>query len=187
MSWLYCLSAGGRVFYIGVATDYQKRFQRHLRMANSHEWHVSRKIRKLQRLNVKIECVPLLFVESETEAFELETKYIAWARQVGFQLCNMTPGGDRGPVMFGMDNPSKRPSTKKKISDAKLGKKRPDLGIRNKNHCSKSVAQVLNNELIQVYTSVREAARQTGFGKSAIYNCCNRLSRTAFGFEWRYL
>lgn len=39
---------------------------------------------------------------------------------------------------------------------------------------------------IKEYTSLKEAARQTGFYKSAISQCCNGKLKSSHGYIWRY-
>lgn len=42
-----------------------------------------------------------------------------------------------------------------------------------------------NGKLVKKYSSLEEACRQTGFGKSGIVSCCKSRSETSFGYVWR--
>ena len=56
----------------------------------------------------------------------------------------------------------------------------------NTNHPNKS-KQVLCIETGKIYPSAMEAARQTGFNKSAIIRCCNGKLKTAYSYTWQYV
>lgn len=79
--------------------------------------------------------------------------------------------------------------TKRKMSEAKKGKY-----CGEKNHRSKSVVQIdpNTNEVVNIYFSASEVAKQTGFNQGAISQCCNgKYSRPGNniykGFKWMYL
>ena len=79
--------------------------------------------------------------------------------------------------------------TKRKMSEAKKGKY-----CGEKNHRSKSVVQIdpNTNEVVNIYFSISEVTKQTGFNQSAISQCCNgkysRLGNNIYkGFKWMYL
>lgn len=53
---------------------------------------------------------------------------------------------------------------------------------------SKPVAQYNKNlKLINVYKSLSECGRQTGYGIGYISQCCNGKYYTAYGYIWRYV
>lgn len=58
----------------------------------------------------------------------------------------------------------------------------------NGNELARQVYQyTLEDELVGVYESVREAARQTGYYSSGICNCCNGKLKHYKGFMWSYV
>lgn len=75
--------------------------------------------------------------------------------------------------------------TKRKISEANKSKNNP---------CNKPVVQIdpNTNEVVNIYFSIKEAVRQTGFNHGAISSCCNnkfnRLGNNIYkGFKWMFL
>jgi len=53
---------------------------------------------------------------------------------------------------------------------------------------SKRVAQyTLDGELVAIYPSAREAARQTGFNYQNICSCCLGKYKQAYGYIWKYI
>ena len=84
---------------------------------------------------------------------------------------------------------------KRKISEANKGRKSPMYGrIGENNPKSKSVVQIdpNTNEIVNIYFSASEVAKQTGFNCGAINLCCNnKYSRPGNNiykrFKWMYL
>ena len=54
--------------------------------------------------------------------------------------------GKSRPEIIGENNPAKKPEARKKISESKKGKKRPDLTERNKNNANKSYEEIYGVE-----------------------------------------
>lgn len=92
---------------------------------------------------------------------------------------------------------------KQKISNSEKGKivsektkQRISNGLRNHPNKSKQVYQyTLDGELVKVYPSAREAARQLGYNQGNISNCCNGgyyykgkwKNRVQYnGYKWSY-
>ena len=72
--------------------------------------------------------------------------------------------------------------SKKKIGKAMKGK------FINREDQSKRVYQyTLDGELVAIYSSRNEAARQTGFDKANIGACCNGRLKTYKGYKWSYI
>lgn len=69
---------------------------------------------------------------------------------------------------------------KKKMSEAKKGI--PNIKL------SKPVLQIdmITNEIIAEFPSIREIERQFGFLHSNISKCCNGKQKSAYGFKWKY-
>lgn len=59
------------------------------------------------------------------------------------------------------------------------------FGINNP--CSKKVAQILNNKIIKIYCSLKEAQKNTGICYSNISSCCLKKRISAGGYQWKYL
>lgn len=52
---------------------------------------------------------------------------------------------------------------------------------------TKVVQYDLNNNLIAVFNSQREASEKTGVCRSSITRCCTNKRKTAGGYKWKYL
>lgn len=53
--------------------------------------------------------------------------------------------------------------------------------------CKKPVVQVLKDGSTIVYKGVKDAWRKTGINRACISACCNKIRKTAGGYEWRYV
>ena len=79
-----------------------------------------------------------------------------------------------------------RPEMKKRMS----GKNNPNYGNHNwkNNPNSKKVAQYdLNENLIKIYNSIREAQRETGISRYSILKCCKGEKNNIDGFIYKYI
>ena len=66
-----------------------------------------------------------------------------------------------------------------------LNKKYINLNSKKR---QKKVAQYdLNDNLIAIFNSQREASEKTGVCRSSITRCCTGNRKTAGGFKWKYL
>jgi len=69
---------------------------------------------------------------------------------------------------------------KKKISDGKMGKPHPKSG--------KHILQLdKEGNIIQEHNSIKEAAKHVGKKRSNISCCLIGISKTAYGFQWKYV
>jgi hypothetical protein len=138
MSCVYALVASSdesTIRYIGRAKNPQGRLRNHLRFAEQgRKEHVYNWINKVKDSG---DTVKLIIVEDDLtweESAEREIHYIAYYRSLGFDLTNMTSGGDGRPgyiisketrEKIGRFHKGKILSdeTKQKIREAKIGKK----------------------------------------------------------------
>lgn len=58
---------------------------------------------------------------------------------------------------------------------------------RNRTDQRKPIQQIKDGVVIATYPSRNESARQTGFLKNAIGNAVTGRTKTAYGYEWKYL
>ena len=96
---------------------------------------------------------------------------------------------------FGKKNPHSE-EWNRKISDSLRGKSKPHCGVPRSEECKRKIAEkhskpvlqfLITGELVNRYSSAREAERQTGIANQNIANCCLGKSFTAGGFIWKYL
>lgn len=77
-----------------------------------------------------------------------------------------------------------------KISNSLKGRKTWNEGIKMKPRSDESKKklskQVICIETQTIYFGTREAERQTGISHVYISKCCNKKSKTARGYHWRY-
>ena len=82
------------------------------------------------------------------------------------------------------------PLTRKHASDAHKGIYPTESAkekMRNASPKKKQIAKTtLDGEVIAVYRSIREAARQTGLSSGNICLCCKGVYKTIDGFKWIY-
>ena len=106
---------------------------------------------------------------------------------------NITAGGE------GTNGWHPSDETKKKISESKIGENNywygKKLSDEHKNAISighigkkaKKVAQYdLDGNLIKVFDSISQAAKETGVDKASIIRCCKDKQKIAGGFMWGY-
>lgn len=77
---------------------------------------------------------------------------------------------------------------RKRSEESKIKQSESNKGkYINREDLSKKVYQyTLDGKLVAIYPSRNEAARQTGFNKAHIGNCCNGLLKTYKGYIWSY-
>ncbi len=110
-------------FYIGKGKDDRCLIIHHLQKGNTNNL-LKNKIRKVGVSNIKIYFLHTNLAEKE--AFHWERywiKYIGRRDLKKGSLCNLTDGGEIGPIGFKHSNESKR-----KISEAMSGEKHPTYG-----------------------------------------------------------
>jgi group I intron endonuclease len=78
-----------------------------------------------------------------------------------------------------------------RISQSLKGRKLSDTHRNNlsANHSRKrSILQLdsKTNEIINEFDSIADASRHTGYLHGAISNCCQGLSKTSYGYKWKY-
>jgi len=87
--------------------------------------------------------------------------------------------------------------TKQKISKAKKGKSLSEqhvinlkIGIQNRKKWIKSSKKVeqydLENKLINIFNSAKEADLSMGGKGNNVADCCRGRQKTAYGFKWKY-
>jgi len=89
---VYSISTNGEVFYIGRTCDLHRRKLEHLN--DKSKTYKANKINKLKRIEQSIEFNILHYNVSYDESVSLEVKEIKEHKEAGFQLTNLTEGGE---------------------------------------------------------------------------------------------
>jgi hypothetical protein len=85
--------------------------------------------------------------------------------------------------------------TKRKISIANIGIKKPHVGVPRSTECREKISMALNKPVLQFtkggefvceYPSGKAAAFETGTAQQNISRCCLGKSKTANGFIWKF-
>lgn len=154
----------------------------------------------------------LEIIENDNCWKESEKYWIAQFKNWGFNLTNMTDGGDGNQNQI-MSNESKlkrssslkgrivSKETREKISKSHLGKKLSDktkeklklynLGKKQSKETKqkryKSVCLInFDGEIIKEYSSIQEAAIAHNCGRGQISNVCRGRTKSACGLIWKY-
>lgn len=174
--------------YIGMTKKPKERYRKHLNeksLTLKNTW-----VKSLLNKGLK-PVMQLVDFSNSLEEINIKEKYwIIKYREWGFDLKNMTDGGDGGDTFSGRKH---KQSSKEKISLANSGNKRPDLAIENKKRLSRKVAQIdfITKEIINIFPSVIEAHKQTKCSKTNISRFANGTIKPSIkkvgGYEWKYI
>jgi group I intron endonuclease len=192
-----------KIRYVGrTSQNLDNRLKKHLNAKDKS--HRTNWIKNLLLKNL----VPKIELICETDKFEtcteLEFFYIKKYKELGFDLVNMTNGGE-GSIGFKhsestiikMKNAAKirasnqqyRNSISKKLSDNWV-KLSDDLKNQHilKQPNRKNIGQFdLNDNLIREFISLRQIERELGYFRANITPCLKGLFKQAYGFNWKYL
>lgn len=66
-------------------------------------------------------------------------------------------------------------------------KQRRSNALKNRETISKPILQFdLNGNFIKEYPSAREVCRQTGFSQGNVCYCCRGITKTSYGYVWKF-
>lgn len=176
----------GDPLYIGITKNVKERYRKHL-----NEKSITLKNNWIKSLLVKGEkpiMVIIDYANDRVEANKKEKQFISDYKNLGFNLKNMTNGGDGGETMTGRKLTSEQ---RNKISKSKIGKKQPFLIEFNKSK-RKVVYQIdpITKSILRSFDSVKIASEITGCSKTNISKFANgsikKGCKTVGGYEWRY-
>ena len=175
-NYIYSLSDPdtNEVRYIGKTNNLKRRLSKHLSNSELNSGnHKSNWIISLLRNN-KLPIMDIIDEFDETNDINFyEIFYISLFKTWGFNLTNQTNGGD-GTFDW----------TGKKHKKESIHKMKMNHPLR------KSVGKFdLDNNLIEVYVSIKEAARKNNCNKGHISKVCKNIPRykTCKGFIWKYI
>jgi group I intron endonuclease len=187
--------------YIGqTKNSLEDRWRSHLNK-NSHCRYLSSAIQKHGVANFKFELVCISFDE---KLDEIEKEYIKKFNCLVPNGYNLKEGGNsskhneetkqkisqslkgRKDIIYAKPQLGKphNEETKQKISNSTKGRK---FKLESYIKRCKSVLQLdINNNIINKYVSIREAARINSICFSTISNCCNGKKSTYNGYKWEF-
>lgn len=188
--------------YIGRTTQtLNNRLNKHLKAKDK-----SHRVNWIKSLKNK-ELIPNINLICETENFEycieLEQYYIQKYIDLGYNLINMTLGGE-GSIGFTHTTDTKNKIsllTKERMSDNNViinlknkGKKQWEETsnidkINNQlNQVNrKNIAQYdLSGNLIKIHISLRQIEKDLGYFRASLKRCLNNTCESSYGFIWKY-
>ena len=181
--------------YVGKSCNGLKRPNQHMTSSSlrTHSYKNSW-IKSLKNQGKLPEIKVLQEFASSTHLSEAERYYIAFYKQAGVQLTNLTSGGD------GICDPS--PITRKRMATAKLGKKRGPHSEEHRRNMSAAIrrsrtpefrarmsklhggSKVVETTTHQEFPTLREASRVLGVDSSSICKVLSGERRHTKGFQF---
>lgn len=161
--------------YIGKTNNIKDRLKRHLQKSNLDKYekntHKSRWIRSMLICD-KSPNIEILDIGNTENVNDLEIYWISQFKTWGFNLTNLSAGGEVGVDWTGKKH---KDTTKNKIRDSH--------NSRNKN----IIHYKLDGSIIGIYPSLKEASLKTKNHISLISNCCKRKGSYTVGGKhfWR--
>lgn len=195
------------VRYVGrTIQTLDNRLKKHLRAI-----YKSHRVNWIKSLTLE-KVIPIIELICEVNDFEeckkMERFYIDKYRKDGYDLVNMTDGGD-GSIGFKHSEDSKNKIseiTKERITKERMSKPEVIENLRDKGNQQwhsltpeeqnklilkqpnrKSITQhTINGDFIKEFISLREIERELGFYRANISPCLKGKFKQAYGFIWRY-
>lgn len=115
--------------------------------------------------------------------------------QVGHLDCDPTNNKVDNLYWCTNDENNKHPITRKRRSESLTGYKHSEETKKKMSESKKGIPSklkktvyqyTLDGELVTIWPSATEVARELGFSQSDICNCCNGRQKTSRGYKWSY-
>ena len=156
---------------------------------NSQCTYLHNAISKYGKENFKVEQIDTALDQEELDY--KEQRYIKYYNTLAPNGYNLESGGTYGKRLS-KATCCKLSESHHDVSGANnpmFGKKRPEVGLKNKLTKGKAVNQfTIDGIFIAQYPTIREAERQTGIDNGWIGGCCRGKYgyKTAGGYVWKY-
>lgn len=124
---IYTLSDECEIRYIGKTINFRKRYNSHINESVLKRTHKEKWINKTLTNSGKI-IMEILDICEEKESDFIESYWISQFKTWGFNLVNLTSGGEGGSPMKGKKKKPMSDETKLKISEKKKGIVSPNKG-----------------------------------------------------------
>lgn len=165
--------------------------------------HRTNWIKNLKNNNLIPIIKEICCTNDKLECNELEQFYIKKYNDDGYNLVNMTEGGE-GSIGFKHNDETKYVmsiKTKERMKDVNTINNLKLKGIEQWNNTSdddkllnilnqknrKNIKQFdLHNNLIKEFLSLRQIEKELGFFRASIKRCLNNQCKSSYGFIWTY-
>ena len=197
-----------KVRYVGKTTNVKRRYYSHInKKSNKRLGNFYLRNWLLSLLNHGQKPIIDIIDECDSDWEELEKYWIAQFRAWGFKLANLTEGGEGCPGFKKTEEQKIKLSKSLKALERKLSQEHKKIiSNRWKNNQfakgsvrtqeSKENLRMLNSKailqydksenLIQEFSSIKEASNKTNVKRTAIMNNLKNRSKTAGGYIWKY-
>lgn len=188
-----------QIKYIGKASDINKRYKQHIENYTNKKSLKSSWVLSLLRSGL-LPILEIVEICDESKWQEREQYWIKYYKELGFDLKNMTNGGDGNTGLKMTD------ASKEKIRFANLGKKSSKEKIAKISNWAKGNDKIKNNlilgskksqipiiqkskdgEIINQWNSLQQAADELGIERSNISHCLRGRIKTSGGYIWEYV
>lgn len=188
-----------QIKYIGKALDIDKRYKQHIENYTNQKSLKSSWVLSLLQYGLQ-PILEIVEICNESKWQEREQYWIKYYKELGFDLKNMTNGGDGNTGLKMSD------TSKEKIRWANLGKKSSKEKIAKISNWAKSNNKIQKNlklgskksqiaiiqkskdgEIINQWDSLQQASDELGIERSNISHCLRGRIKTSGGYIWEYV
>ena len=188
-----------QIKYIGKALDIDKRYKQHIKNYTNKKSLKSSWVLSLLQYGLQ-PILEIVEICNESKWQEREKYWIKYYKELGFDLKNMTNGGDGNTGLKMSD------ASKEKIRCANLGKKSSKEKIAKISNWAKGNNKIQKNlklgskksqipiiqkskdgEIINQWDSLQQASDELGIERSNISHCLRGRIKTSGGYIWEYV
>lgn len=201
--------------YVGKSDNPKQRLSEHIRKSKYTITYKNRWLQTLKQKNL-IPIMEIIDIVDKNNWGDSEKKWISYYREEGFNLTNLTDGGEGGnfgekvnkkiseklkgriysqeTIKLMSESAKKRKLTdegRKLLSEKRKGSKNPMFGKKQSIYLIeskyKSVIQYdLNYEFIREWKSLKECSESLNINRNSIRMVCNNQRKTAGGYKWKF-
>lgn len=187
-----------QIKYIGKTIDIDKRYKQHIKNYTNKKSLKNSWVSSLLQYGLQ-PMLEIVEICDESKWQEREQYWIKYYKELGFDLKNMTNGGDGNTGLKMSD------TSKEKIRRANLGKKsskekiakisnwakgnnkiQKNLKLGSKKSQIPIIQKTKDGEIIKEWESLQQAADELGIERSNISHCLRGRIKTSGGFKWEY-
>jgi hypothetical protein len=172
--------------YIGITCKNRlnDRLSEHINESKTSYSHKSNWINKIISENKRPIIESILDNLTYEESLIKEVEYIKKYREEGYNLLNITEGGDFNPAY--LDSVKRKISLKQIENQQSKSKEEKNNDIIIQKNRKPILQFDFQNNLINEFLSLREITRQFNYDRKTIGLACKGSFKQAYGFIWRY-